>query len=471
MKIIILLFLFLISCKKKNEITVNPISNCAIPTEISISSLRDERVMFNLENTDSISVKKVSWTVIAPDKTSQIETTGQINAVQNFTRDGEYRVTALVETTCGQRITLTRKETIKIKQGEIVWKREVVDYSEDSLAILIPTPDKGCVVVGTKNYYTGGNLALTIFKLNNKGEIIWNTNVPKGGYELKPNSIIITPDGGFLIGSEIDQPQSGSEYDITKINSQGTLEWQKTFLAVGKDVLTKIINTSDGGFLLGGYSSSYGVADKSEPAIRNVQYNYNSEDFWIIKITSKGLKQWDKTIGGTGQDRLMDMEELSDKSYLLTGMSYSEKSGNKLAESQGPWIVKVNNAGIKLNDQAISLNPIRPSPFYFKNQLLYLDNGQSISALNQNGIGLWSFYPQGYISSIDFTPDNIILLSRGYNEVDQFDLIFLSYDGSVQRKRKITGLKDLYYTRCYGTSDGLYMIYLSDRGYSVAFAN
>jgi hypothetical protein len=75
-------------------------------------------------------------------------------------------------------------------------------------------------------------------------------------------------------------------------------QWDKTFGGFELDRLHSMVNTTDGGYLLGGQSTSYPNGDKSGKRIGNGEY-------WILKVDKNGIKQWDKTFGGYGWDELM----------------------------------------------------------------------------------------------------------------------------------------------------------------------
>ena len=70
------------------------------------------------------------------------------------------------------------------------------------------------------------------------------------------------------------------------------IEWQRTIGGTGSDNARKVIQTSDGGYLIGGDSGSNVFADKTEP-------NIGGSDYWLVKLNSAGETLWDKTIGGT----------------------------------------------------------------------------------------------------------------------------------------------------------------------------
>jgi hypothetical protein len=468
MKFYILFFLVLFSCKKKTT-TVNPVENCTLPTEIAISPLRGENVSFSLETTDSLSISKVLWTIIAPDKSLQIETTGKISTVQKFTTSGEYHVTAIAETTCGQKITLTRKESVTIKQLELVWEKALFSYN-DTLAIVIPTSDKGCIVIGSSNGDGTSLYDTAILKINKHGVTVWSSSIFRSCRFLKHKEVIETSDGGYLIGGEIGFTNTGSDYYIVKINNQGDLEWEKTFTGQGYDVLTNVINTFDGGFLIGGYSSSGLGHDKSEaPRSVNTHLNYMLTDFWIIKITSKGIMEWDKTIGGEEAETLTGMEELSDKGFLLTGNSYSNKSGDKTDNSKGSWMVRLNSSGIKEYDKVFSTNILYSTPYVSKYNMILAHNSLEISGFSATGNSTWKYSPPTSLRGIIFNSNNPIVAVNNYMGGVRQEIIYLSSDGKVLKKNTISGING-FLDWTYSPENGFYMITIGDSGeYKVAF--
>lgn len=169
-----------------------------------------------------------------------------------------------------------------------------------------------------------------------------------------------TADGGYILGGLSDTGQNGDksnppkgnfDFWIIKLNAGGVKLWDKTFGGSAKDILTSLQQTADGGFILGGHSTSGVSGDKSQPNYGPV----NTPDYWIIKLDSAGNKVWDKTLGGTKTDELVVIKQTSDGGYILGGRSDSDIGGDK---SEAPrymlsdfWIVKLDAAGNKLWDK------------------------------------------------------------------------------------------------------------------------
>ena len=164
-----------------------------------------------------------------------------------------------------------------------------------------------------------------------------------------------TSDGGYIIGgvsnSDAGVQKSGfnrghEDYWILKTDANGNIEWEQTYGSDSIDYLYNLIPTSDGGYLMGGISRSDAGHEKTE--------NHRGDfDLWIIKIDATGNILWDRTIGGTGEERLNEIQEAPDGHYLLGGSSASPADGMDILEPQiggkDYWFIKIDSvAGNKL---------------------------------------------------------------------------------------------------------------------------
>ncbi len=175
-------------------------------------------------------------------------------------------------------------------------------------------------------------------------------------------SIQQTTDGGFILGGYSESPASGDksqplwgsinrpDYWIVKTDSLGNKQWDKDYGGIDMDRLYCIQQTSDGGYILGGTSQSGISGDKTQPCIGGA----GDLDFWIVKTDALGNKQWDKDFGGIYIEYLYYIEQTSDGGYILGGLSSSPIGGDKSQPSQGGhdyWIVKTDSLGNKQWDK------------------------------------------------------------------------------------------------------------------------
>ena len=102
----------------------------------------------------------------------------------------------------------------------------------------------------------------------------------------------------------------GNDLWILKLNSDGTVAWQKTYGGTGNDGASSIQQTSDGGYIVAGYTSSFGAG---------------SYDFWALKLESDGSIVWQKTYGGAGYDYARPLIQAWDGGYI--GVGYTDSFG------------------------------------------------------------------------------------------------------------------------------------------------
>ena len=142
------------------------------------------------------------------------------------------------------------------------------------------------------------------------------------------NSVVKTTDGGYAIlgytqskdGNIISKTEEDFDFWILKYDANNTLLWSKTFGGSNDDRGADIIETSDGGFALLGYSRS---SDK------DVTLNAGSQDFWLVKLSSNGEITWQKTFGFSGADYGTTLIQTNDNGYLITGVLDVTSSGGQ----------------------------------------------------------------------------------------------------------------------------------------------
>ncbi len=201
----------------------------------------------------------------------------------------------------------------------------------------------------------------------NAQNIVWQKTIGGSNSDaaarVKPTS-----DGGFIIGGFSNSNISGDktensingsyDYWIVKLDASGNIQWENTIGGNKDDMVADIVETNDGGFLIGGTSKSDSTGDKTESGC-NTYYNY--ADYWVVKINSSGVIEWQNTIGACATEKLYSMDQTSDGGYLLGGYSDSniscDKTENNNAGINGGgypgcgggtsdyWIVKIDSTG------------------------------------------------------------------------------------------------------------------------------
>ncbi len=240
--------------------------------------------------------------------------------------------------------------------GEIKWQKTIGGENDDYLFSVAETEDKGFIlggfslssISGDKTEPTFGNRDSWIIKLDSLGNIEWQKTIGGEGQDYT-YSIHPTLDGGFILGGHSNSKNSGNiiydskgkmDYWIVKLNEGGNIEWQKKFGGEKNEFIFSIQQTSDEGYILGGYSESDASDDKSENS-------HGYFDYWIIKVDNQGNLVWENTIGGSQSEHLTSILEIDD-GYIALGSSSSNISGDKTENSRGNldyWIVKIGFDG------------------------------------------------------------------------------------------------------------------------------
>lgn len=252
------------------------------------------------------------------------------------------------------------------------WDRRFGGKTGDFLYAVIQTKDSGYLLGGSS--YSGisgdktepwwGGEDYWIVKINPSGVKEWDKRYGGTGKDLMYAGAIQTRDGGYLIGGWSDSGIGGDktepnraggfywDYWIVKTDAQGNKQWDRTFGGLQDDMMSAIIETPDGGYLLGGSAKSDSSGDKTEHNWDTTFYLNSTSDYWIVKIDSQGNKQWDKRYGGTNSDRLAKIVPATGGGYILAGTSYSGSGGNKTSNKGGHWLVRIDEQGNKLWDIA-----------------------------------------------------------------------------------------------------------------------
>ncbi|QRR02387.1 T9SS type A sorting domain-containing protein [Dyadobacter sandarakinus] len=257
--------------------------------------------------------------------------------------------------------------------GSKEWDKTFGASSEDVLYSLQQTRDGG-YILGGYTYGAGGDLSgvvrggsdYWVIKLSADGTKEWDRVFGGDSFEIL-RGVQQTSDGGYILGGYSNSGISGdktedrrgtmqtNDYWVVKISANGTKQWDKTFGGGLNDQLYAIQQTRDGGYIMGGTSTSGMGGDKSETNQLSGEYEYDS-DYWIVKIAANGTKQWDRTLGGDGAEDLRALKETSDGGFILGGQSEAIASGDKTEEPKGAsdyWVVKLSPAGEKQWDRTI----------------------------------------------------------------------------------------------------------------------
>lgn len=248
--------------------------------------------------------------------------------------------------------------------GAKVWDKTYGGSAEDRLTSLQQTADGGYIlggissspISGTKTQAGQGGLDAWVLKIDATGTKVWDRTLGSNTDD-RLTTIRQTADGGYIVGAQSGSGsngdrstagQGGLDYWLIKLDATGAKTWDRSLGGTNNDIMNAVTPTTDGGYLLGGFSYSAAGGDKSQGTRGTSDY-----DFWVIKVNATGTKVWDATLGGTGFDNLTSLVQNADGSYLVGGFSNSPISGEKTQNPRGDydnWIVKLSATGAKVWD-------------------------------------------------------------------------------------------------------------------------
>lgn len=252
--------------------------------------------------------------------------------------------------------------------GNKQWDRRFGGTENDDLYTVRQTTDGGFIlggksqsgISGDKTQSSWGSYDYWILKIDSFGNKLWDKRYG-GTDDDQLFSLHQTVDGGYIIGGYSNSDSSGDksqasqgshDFWILKIDSIGNKLWDKRFGGTNSDMLCTLLQTTDHGYILGGYSNSINSGDKT-------QASWGDYDYWIVKTDSIGNKIWDKDYGGIDSEEFYSISTTSDNGYLFSGDSYSNISGNKTENNLGveqAWIIKTDSIGNKQWDKTILTN-------------------------------------------------------------------------------------------------------------------
>ena len=178
--------------------------------------------------------------------------------------------------------------------GTKEWRKNFGGTYCDHAFSIQQTGDGGYIVAGDNENYTHGGDDFLVYKLNASGQKLWRKNFGGGSREFW-GFIRQTSDGGYVLAGYTESYVNGTPGDdrdliVYKLDASGTKEWRKNYGGEEEDGdFTYVWPTSDGGYFLFGHGRSYhSGADDS--------------DFLCYKLDASGNKQWRKNFGGTGNE-------------------------------------------------------------------------------------------------------------------------------------------------------------------------
>ena len=183
--------------------------------------------------------------------------------------------------------------------------------------------------------------------LQGQPDIFW-TRTFGGSNSDYGRSVQQVSNGGYILTGSTSSFGNGSiDIWLIKTDSNGNEEWNRILGGNDDDYGSSIQQTTDGGYIITGWTNSFGNG------------NY---DVWLIKTDSQGYEEWNQTLGGSDFDRGYSVQQTTDGEYIITGWTKSFGNGES-----DVWLIKVENPLVEIGELFIpnvfDLHQNYPNPF------------------------------------------------------------------------------------------------------------
>jgi hypothetical protein len=157
------------------------------------------------------------------------------------------------------------------------------------------------------------------------GDVIWTRNYGGVGAE-QAYFVQQTSDGGYIIAGSTSSYGTGLlDVYLVKTDADGYVEWSRTFGGTDYDWAECVRQTSDGGYIVVGLTMSYGAG---------------FFDAYMIKTDADGEEEWTRTFGDILYDGAYSVEQTGDGGYVLTGFTVSYITG-----TSDVWLIRTDSNG------------------------------------------------------------------------------------------------------------------------------
>jgi hypothetical protein len=236
--------------------------------------------------------------------------------------------------------------------GDSVWAYTFGTDQGDWGRSVEETADSGFIMVGN-TYGHGGQSQIQAVRTDSLGNVIWE-KWHGGSLEEHGGTVQLTPDGGFIIsGWTLSYGAGGKDLYLMKLDSSGDTVWTRVYGGAqddGSDGFSALKRMSDGGFIVAGWTKSFGAG---------------GSDVWILRTDALGDTLWTMTVGGTDNDEGWSIDvDNSDAGYIVTG--WTESFGS----APGIYLIKLGNDPVDADEDIgglvpgeFALHQNRPNPF------------------------------------------------------------------------------------------------------------
>ena len=241
-----------------------------------------------------------------------------------------------------------------LAQGPLIeWQVSLGGAQGDIGNAVRQTADGGYLVAGQtasdSGDVTGGHGVLDGWSVRLDADGAFLAQHAYGGSGIdRLNGLVTTMDGGALLvgttnsndGDVSGLHGSASDAWVLKVDSMGSIQWQRLLGGISNDEASSALQVSDGGFIV------LGAANSSDGDVSGHHGAPSMADLWVIKLDSSGELLWQHSFGGTSNDRGLSINPTGDGGFIVAGQTYSSDGDVTGAHGQSDaWVLKLDSVG------------------------------------------------------------------------------------------------------------------------------
>lgn len=265
---------------------------------------------------------------------------------------------------------------VVLAQPTTQWSKTYGGSGDDLAHSMIQTADGGFAFTGYTTSYGNNYFEAWLVKTDADGKAQWNKTIGGTPHYEMGRSLIQTPDSGFIIAGDVEFANATTHQAwLIKTDSNGNTVWNQTYGGTNSDTFLSVAQTLDGGFIIAGTTKSYGEPNGDfwllkTDSIGNHQWNHtyggpgsdqalsviqtsdqgyvltgyttisNDASMLLIKTDPEGHQVWNKTLGGANTDIAHQVIQTSDNGFAIAGYTMSTGSG-----AADAWLIKTDQTG------------------------------------------------------------------------------------------------------------------------------
>lgn len=240
--------------------------------------------------------------------------------------------------------------------GTLVWQQCLGGNKVDAAVSAVQLASGKLIVLATTNSNNGnvsnnhgGNTNTSdvwLLALSPSGSLLWQKTFGGTSFDAA-HALLQTSDGNLLIGASTESSNGdvtgnhgGEDFWLIKVDTMGTLLWQKTLGGTATDICNAVTETTDG-YIAAGSTTSNNC---------DVTRNCGAMDYWIVKTDLSGSLVWQKSFGGTSNESAFSALTNPAGNVMISG--YTSSNDSDISENHGSsefWMLELDALGNQVN--------------------------------------------------------------------------------------------------------------------------